>query len=250
MRIAIADELSLLFASVTSEHELYRALRTTAHRLGFDHFALSYDCRSGAKEHKAMLVHDYPDSWATLYVDFDLGGNDPVRRTCGKAMTGFEWMNMDRFISLTKGDRRMLKVGSENGIGDGYTVPRHLPGEASGSCSFVVRPGNRLPRRALQIAEIVGANALTSARRIAGVLPPPSRPVLSERQRECVLWSARGKTVFEIATILAISEETVNQHLKVARERYNVHSRQTLILCAMFDGLISFADVFAWWHRP
>src|SRR3546814_5083936 len=101
----------------------------------------------------------------------------------------------------------------------------------------------------LHVAEIVGAFALASARRIVGVAPVRERPVLSKRQRECVLWSARGKSQAEIAAILGISEETVNQHLRTARDRYAVHCRQALILCALFDGLIGFGDIIRW-ARP
>jgi hypothetical protein len=45
---------------------------------------------------------------------------------------------------------------------------------------------------------------------------------------------------------MAIREDTVIEHLKFARDRYGVHSRQSLILSALFDGLISFADIFDW----
>ena len=76
-----------------------------------------------------------------------------------------------------------------------------------------------------------------------------ARAALTERQRECVLWSARGKTAGETAGILGISEETVVRHLKIARERYSVPCRQMLILCALFDGIIGFSDVYDWW-RP
>src|SRR3546814_9318711 len=62
------------------------------------------------------------------------------------------------------------------------------------------------------------------------------------------IWIARGKTAGETAAILGISEETVIQHLKVARDRYDVHCRQMLILCALFDGLIGFSDIYDWWH--
>ena len=247
MRLILAEEFVSLVSSAASEADLSAALGSVTRRMGFDHFALSYDRRPGSKQGTTMLVHDYPDGWAKVYVGFDLGGSDPVRRACEKSMTGFEWRHLERFIPLTKGDRRMLMVGRESGIGDGYTVPRHLPGEASGSCSFVVRPGSVLPQAMLHVAEIVGAFALASARRIAGAIAPRSKPVLSERQRECVLWSARGKTAAEVAIILGISEETVIQHLKIARDRYDVHSRQSLVLCVLFDGLISFADIFHWW---
>jgi len=243
-----ADDLISVVSCANSESDLAAALRTAASKLGFDHFALSYDRRPGTRGATSMLIHDYPDAWAKLYVSFGLEGKDPVRRACDKSMSGFLWRHINQVIPLTRGDHRMLMVGRESGLGDGYTVPRHLPGEASGSCSFVVRPDGTLPCSMLHCAEIIGGAALASARKIAGAIAPRAKPVLTERQRECVLWSARGKTVPEIAIILAIREDTVIEHLKFARDRYDVHSRQSLILSALFDGLISFADIFDWWR--
>jgi DNA-binding CsgD family transcriptional regulator len=163
-------------------------------------------------------------------------------------MMGFLWCKLGELVPLSKGDHRMLSVGRANGIGDGFTVPRHLPGYASGSCTFAMRPDRAMPTPMLHVAEIVGAFALTSARRLAGEAPDNPRPVLTPRQRECVLWSARGKTAGETAAILGIGEDTVIQHLRTARERYDVHSRHALILCSLFDGLISFSDIRRWWH--
>ncbi len=250
MRLMLIEELVSRISEAKTGEQLYATMRFATPRLGFDHFALAYENAPTKSEGPAFLVHDYPDEWAKVYVGFDLGGADPIRRACGRSMTGFEWRHLDRYVPITRGDRQMLAVGREHGIADGYTVPRHLPGEASGSCSFVTRTVSAYPKAMLHVAEVVGAFALTRARCLAGLLAPGGqRPALSERQRECVLWSARGKTAGEIATILGISEETVVQHLKLARERYDVHSRQSLILCALFDGLISFADIFRWWRQ-
>ena len=66
---------------------------------------------------------------------------------------------------------------------------------------------------------------------------------LTDRQRDCVVWAARGKSDWEIAQILGISHETVIQHLKQARERYGVSKRTMLAVSALFDGTISFIDV-------
>src|SRR3546814_17090478 len=73
----------------------------------------------------------------------------------------------------------------------------------------------------LRIAEIIGALAIDSARQLVGAVPLKSKATLSERQRECVLWTARGKTAAEVAVILGIGEVTVVQHLKTARDRYD-----------------------------
>lgn len=250
MRLNLIEELVSRISEARNEPQLYETLRFATSRLGFDHFALAFECNPGRSERTALLLHNYPDEWAKVYEGFDLGGTDPIRRACGRSMTGFEWRHLDRFVPITRGDRQMLAVGRDHGIADGYTVPRHLPGEASGSCSFVIRTESAYPRSLLHVAEMVGAFALTRARCLAAnICETVKPPALSERQRECVLWSARGKTAGEIATILGISEETVVQHLKIARERYDVHCRQALILCALFDGLISFADIFRWWRQ-
>jgi DNA-binding CsgD family transcriptional regulator len=245
----LTEELAHDISGADKEEQLFAALSNAADRMGFDLFALAFDRRGGGGEGASMLVHNYPDVWANVYVGFDLSGTDPIRRAGERSMTGFQWCDVDRYIPLSCGDRQLLKVARESGIGDGYTVPRHLPGEASGSCSFAVVPNARIPLEMLHAAEIVGAVALAAARQLVGTGSYTRRAVLTERQRECVLWSARGKTAGETAGILGISEETVVRHLKMARERYSVPCRQMLILCALFDGVIGFSDVYDWW-RP
>jgi hypothetical protein len=45
--------------------------------------------------------------------------------------------------------------------------------------------------------------------------------------------AARGKTAYETSIILGISEDTVIQHLKMARERSALHSRHELTTFAL-----------------
>lgn len=240
-------------SSANAPTELYEALSRAARHIGFDHFALAYEQRSCGALGQNLLLHDYPAAWERLYLDFSLNGADPVRRAGEKAMSGFEWCHIEQYIPMTHSDRSMMKEGRLHGIGDGYTVPRHIPGDAGGSCTFAVRPDKILPRDMLHAAELLGAYALTTARAMCSSRAPPPftcHPILSQRQRECVLWSARGKTAGEIATILNIGETTVIQHLKTARERYQVYNRHSLILHALFDGLIGFSDIFEWRSPP
>ena len=243
----IAEELSADLRQANDKTELGASLGDAAKAMGFDHFALSCGDRFGRARGDALLLHDYPQEWARVYVAFGLAGADPVRRACERSFTGFAWSCLGQMIPMTDKDRKMLSVGRECGLGDGYTVPRHLPAGLGGSCTFAVRPGSVLPDDMLFVAEIVGGLALASALRLSTPSPAPQTPVLSDRQRECVLWSARGKTAGETATILGIGPETVIQHLKVARERYGVHCGQSLIICALFDGLIGFGDIFETW---
>jgi LuxR family quorum-sensing system transcriptional regulator CciR len=86
----------------------------------------------------------------------------------------------------------------------------------------------------------VGAFAFEAARRMRRMREPNSVVRLTDRQTECVIWAARGKSDWEISQILGISHETVIQHLKRARERYDVGKRTLLAIHALFDGTIGF----------
>jgi LuxR family quorum-sensing system transcriptional regulator CciR len=158
---------------------------------------------------------------------------------------GFSWSRLEQLISLTVHDRLVLERARKEGIGDGFTIPAHVPGETYGSVSFAVETGIRLNPDTLPLTQLVGAFAFEAARRIRR-LREPATPLrgLTDRQRECVMWAARGKSDKEIARILGVSHETVIMHLKQARERYGVAKRTLLAIHALFDGTIAFLDVF------
>jgi LuxR family quorum-sensing system transcriptional regulator CciR len=96
------------------------------------------------------------------------------------------------------------------------------------------------------MAQLVGAFAFEAARRLAKrerqKLNDPAG--FSDRERDCLIWIARGKSDSEIATILGISPETVHQYVKHARANYDAVSRSQLVAHALFSGTISFMDIF------
>ena len=66
---------------------------------------------------------------------------------------------------------------------------------------------------------------------------------LSPRERECLLWSARGKTSFEIARILGLSEHTVNHYLVSSVTKLNASNRAQAIVRAMKTGILPIGDI-------
>ncbi len=61
---------------------------------------------------------------------------------------------------------------------------------------------------------------------------------LTDREKECLLWAAEGKTGWEIANIVNISERTVTFHLQNAAHKMGVVNRQQAISRALSMGLI------------
>ncbi len=227
---------------VSSEQELTEALGYITSELGFRYFALAHhvDIR---KRQEAIRLHNYPDGWENWFDDQGLGAIDPVHRASHVTSIGFAWCDMEDMIRVTSDDRRILALARQEGIGEGFTVPAHVPGEAHGSCSFATESGIALPGEQLPLLQLVGAFAFEAARRMARTELGLQPQRLTERQRECVVWAARGKSEWEISRILGVSHETVIQHLKQARERYGVGKRTPLAVHALFDGTIAFLDV-------
>jgi DNA-binding CsgD family transcriptional regulator len=215
-------------------------------RMGFSHFALTHHTNILDAPSGVIRLHDYPEAWVDYFDQNRLGLSDPVHRASHRTSAGFRWSAVPDLIQMTPGDHRLLELAHEHGLADGYTVPAHVIGEATGSCSFATGPGRDLPADALQWAQLAGIAAFEGARRIwlAGAVTARPRPRLTDRQRDCLIWAARGKTAWESSRILGISEETVVRHLKQAREKYGVEKQTSLLIRALFDGIISFSDIF------
>ncbi|MGO4564768.1 LuxR C-terminal-related transcriptional regulator [Rhizobium sp. 2YAF20] len=62
--------------------------------------------------------------------------------------------------------------------------------------------------------------------------------LITPREREVLCWAAAGKTYWEIAVILGISERTVRFFMSNAREKLNVASNTQAVAEAVWRGLI------------
>jgi LuxR family transcriptional regulator, quorum-sensing system regulator CciR len=225
-----------------TEDALAGALADVSRDLGFRYFALTHhvDVRRSSE---AIRIHNYPDGWAEWFDEQSLGASDPVHRASNVTSVGFTWSRLPEMIVLTDKDRQVLDLARSEGIGEGFTVPAHVPGEAHGSCSFACAAGDPFLDRNLSLLQLVGSFAFEAARRMRRDRFSQGPVQLTDRQRECVIWAARGKSDWEIARILGISDQTVIEHLKHARERYGVGRRTLLAVHALFDGTIGFLDV-------
>lgn len=239
-----AQEFVRQVTAATNADDLFAALQAVSAEMGFEYFALSHHVDMARAGKDAIRVHNYPSKWADYYDSNALGVSDPVHRACHMTNIGFVWSNMPTMIPLTRDDHRVLALGRAQGVGDGFTVPASVPGESLGSCSFANKHGVVMDDTMLPLAQTVGMFAFECARRLWVTRPVDlAPPRLTDRQRDCLLWAGRGKSDWEISRILGISQDTVDRHLKNARERYGVPKRTMVVIRALFDGTLSFSDV-------
>jgi len=104
-----------------------------------------------------------------------------------------------------------------------------LKGRRLGADDYVVKPVD------FDILESIIESRLSRSARTHHLAPEVS---LSEREIEALMWSARGKTSGEIATILGLSKRTVDFHIDNARQKLGVATRIEAVVKAASAGLI------------
>lgn len=104
-----------------------------------------------------------------------------------------------------------------------------LKGRRLGADDYVTKPVD---------FDILASIVETRLARVARQRPALPAVHLSEREIEALVWSARGKTSGEIATILGLSKRTVDFHIDNAREKLGVATRIEAVVKAASAGII------------
>jgi LuxR family quorum-sensing system transcriptional regulator CciR len=235
-----------LSEKVQAPEALSNMLDEISRDMGFAYYALVHhvDVRAPGIG-TALWLENYPRQWAEVFVNTGLYAHDPILLASHVTNVGFAWSKVPEMITLTKQHKEILRRVRREGLGDGFTVPAHVPGEANGSCNFAMAGSDPVPDENLPMAQLVGSFAFQAARKL--VLRriahgQRERPKLTTRQIDCVALIAQGKTDKEIAQILGLKPGTVNEYIEDACNRYGVSRRIQLAFHAVHDGHLTLAD--------
>jgi LuxR family quorum-sensing system transcriptional regulator CciR len=221
-------------------------LSDATRRFRFDHFAMVQRVNSRLATSPVQLS-DYPDQWVELLTSGDYYVHDPVLVAVEKSVAPFSWEDLPSMVKMTKHHFSYMKSAQAQGLTRGYTVPIHVPGQASGLCSFVTAGDKELPAESLPAAQYLACFAFEAARRLVvlrpSAEPDDKAPTLTQRQLDCVVLAAKGKSNWVAGQLLGLSPDTVHKYLESAKKRYGVSSRTELVVRALYDGQLSFNDI-------
>ncbi len=234
---------------ITAIDQLQSLLSSAMRMLGFDYYGLAHHVSRLVAGPGTIRISDYPQSWAEMVLANGYWTEDPVFAASEKSIAPFEWSDLPDIIELSPRQLAMIEDARDTGVGDGFVVPVHMPGEYSGSCCFSMRPGRELPVRSFPAAQYVGCFAFEAARRLlrassrSWTLEEQQDQPLTQRQLDCLVLAAQGKSDWDIGRLLGISNQTVHKHIEESKRRYGVPTRMQLVVRALFDGHLTFADV-------
>lgn len=231
--------------TIPSITDLRLLMAEATHAFGADYFLMIHHADFSKGEDGLVRIGNYPDEFIRISRQRGRPLDDPIMDACQKTLTGFFWSDVGALVPLTDKYRSRVEAVERTGLADGFVVPTHVPGEHLGSCHFATRRGRTLPRENSAALQTIAIYGFEAARRLVqpSSVPPQPAPGLSDRQRECIILSAKGKSDSVIGQLLGLSPKTVNAYIEAAKRRYGVATRNQLIVRALYASDITFLDL-------
>lgn len=212
--------------------------------LGYTHYicyrfdGLSPDTKQPVgKSNAPHYFHDF----YTHYTEQDYWNYDPLFKLLCRARGPFTWKQVMQ-LPLTPRQRGIMEERITAGMLEGVGVPLQSADPALVGLTVVASKAGAPDDNSTlsQIFALSNQFQLQRARILgceqAFMLPDLH---LTPREREMLEWAAQGKSNSVIATILGISEKTVEFHFKSIFTKLDVSSRTTAVLKAVHMRLIS-----------
>lgn len=227
-------------ASIARVHELCCSITS---KFGFDYFIYGSRTPTPLGPPHIFIISGYPAPWRERYTDQGYLFVDPTVIHCATSCLPLTW-NRIQPAEEQKLIRNFLSESRDFGLKSGFSIPVHSGKGEAGMFSLAslsdhekVQP---LILHAMPFVHMLAAHIHEAVRRVAKIEEVClGRVQLSERERECLQWSAAGKTSWETSTILGISQRTVKFHLNNVAGKLQASNARHAVARAIASRLIA-----------
>ncbi|HEU0042976.1 MAG TPA: LuxR family transcriptional regulator [Sphingomonas sp.] len=216
--------------------ELDAAMAEALGGIGLPWFSLArFFARDGTPA-TAVLQGRFEPGWAERYVEQNYAASSLIARELLTRSDAYSWSE----VLARTGDPvqdRIFHEAREHGLRDGLFTPIRWTDH---SYAAVVTAGHdaELDDPVYRtMTEVLSTYYAHECRRL-GVAPPPAGTILSPRQRDCLAWVRHGKSSTDIAELLGISAQTVEEHVAEACRKLGVRTRVQAAVEASLLGII------------
>lgn len=185
------------------------------------------------------LIAHFDFNYLSVYFSERLYLVDPVRKAMNCSWLPIAWDARD-YLEPGSDSARIFRLGLDCGYERGISVPIHGPfgrhsslvGIFAGERQALFNAQRRLGHDLMGI----GLHLAAACHRLAAAAGESL--CLTLRERECLEWTAHGKTAWEISRILVLAERTVNFHLQNAMAKLDAPNKHQAVQRAMQLGLV------------
>lgn len=222
------------------EAEWFSTITALAGTWGFDRVLVAMLPRPAMRLEDAYIRSTYTPAWRQTYDKQGLAHIDP---TVEHSMARAAPLIWSQGMFATTAQQALYEEARSHGLRAGVTIPIHGPNQEAGMMCFVndAEPSDTFQRHvnaALPTLVLLRDLVIDTSQRHLNTHAKTLLPKLTPRERECLKWTARGKSTWEISHILNCSEAVVNFHMKNIRTKFGVNSRRAAAVIAAQLGLI------------
>lgn len=195
----------------------------------FEYYQLCLTLRRGLQQTDLTLLTQTPENWAEHYAKNTTIQNDPLYQRAQMQSRPLFWQS-----DVKPEHEAFLPMDAwrQFGMEEGIALPLHGP---SGFCGyFALSRHKTAPIRLQDYFHLSYLGHILQEQAIP--LFAPEQSSLSTREKECLFWVSEGKTSWEIAQILGITERTVNFHLNNAIRKSGCKNRYQTVAKNIITG--------------
>jgi LuxR family transcriptional regulator, activator of conjugal transfer of Ti plasmids len=197
------------------------------------------------REHPAkppIFISNVSEVWLARYTSERYYRLDPMIPRVWQSVLPFAWGTNESFRGLDKAQLQIFSEGREFGIHYCFSVPIHAANGRIASLSFTARQREQdflsLVERLRHELHLTALHFHAHVERLEAQEGAASMQ-LTPREVECLQWVARGKTRWQIARIVGISERTVGFHLDNAKRKLAVGATTQAVAKSVGLGLLA-----------
>jgi DNA-binding CsgD family transcriptional regulator len=195
----------------------------------------------GTEEKTNHVLSNYPDSWFARYQSENYIEIDPIVRHCSKSILPVVWHQEP--TPAEPRARKMFCEAQQHGLMSGVTFSVFGKNQEIGLLSLTTDSGREKDKRHVVAQLGHGYMVMIYTHEVMRRLqfackPAGEEPLMTQREAECLTWVSAGRTSWEIAHAMNISERTVNFHIANACRKLEAGTRRHAAAKALALGLI------------
>ncbi|MDX3925621.1 MAG: LuxR family transcriptional regulator [Shinella sp.] len=226
-------------ARLETQFDIVRYMRRKCEEYGLRYFVVFTLPGFEAEKLSAhSIISNWPQEFFTKYDALRMARHSASIRKLRLTTVPFAYEMQDWIAESSHGGDlgELAEIMRKHGMLVDHYFPVH---DALGNRGAVVWSGETsgvsfADRMVLQMISIHVFNRLAEI----GAAWKSGQVVLTEREVQCLSWTAAGKTSLEIAEILGLSEHTVNHYLNQVTRKLEAVNRTQAVVKALRRGLI------------
>jgi len=220
-------------ATESSIETAYKIALNFFNNMGYEYCAFSFTAHTTAQRFASVNLNNYPHDWNTAYEKNRYSSIDPIVAHCHHSILPIVW-DSKTFAKAPA----LWHALEEQGLQNGWSQPAH---DVNGpAISMLSMARSHCPVSSFELYEHLGYAVFIShtlhalaMHKLSSQHPQcVSVTHLSPREIEVLKWSADGKTASDIATILSLSERTVNFHVSSSIKKLGVNNKISAVVKA------------------